>query len=168
MPLFMVFRDFRALRMSAIAGILGSVVSLGCYTFVPSPTAVLPPGQEAAVEINDLGRVNLTPRIGADVARLTGMLVETTNTDYTLRVTELTYLNGKTSQWSGEPVTIRQEFVRTLFQRKFSSGKTVVAVLTGAGVVAGAIVTRNINGSSDGGGDSKIPPGGGTASRGHQ
>ena len=114
-----------------------------------------------------MGRVNLTPTIGADVARLTGTLVQQGNADYSLRVDELTYLNGKSSQWSGEAVTIKQDFVRTVFQRKFSSGKTAAAVLAGAGIVAGAMVTKNINGSGDSSGDTKTPPGGGTASRHH-
>lgn len=160
-------RDSRSPRMAALAAILGSILALGCYTFVPSQTSYLTPGQPVSIEINDLGRVNLTPTIGADVARLTGTLVQQGNADYSLRVDELTYLNGKSSQWSGEAVTIKQDFVRTVFQRKFSSGKTAAAVLAGAGIVAGAMVTKNINGSGDSSGDTKTPPGGGTASRHH-
>lgn len=160
-------RDSRSSRVAAFAVILGSTLALGCYTFVPSQASYVTPGQPVSLEINDLGRINLTPIIGADVARVTGTLVQQGNSDYTVRVDELTYLKGKSSQWSGEAVTIKQDFVRAVYQRKFSSGKTVAAVLAGAGIVAGAIVTKNINGSGDSGGDTKIPPGGGTASRGH-
>jgi len=158
---------FRALRMAALAAVLSSAFALGCYSFVPSQASYLAPGQPVALEINDLGRVNLTPQIGADVARLSGMLVQQTNIDYSIRVEEITYLNGRNSQWSGEPVTVRQDFVRTVFQRKFSSGRTAAAVLASAGVVTGLIVSRNINGSGDtAGGDTKPPPSG-TGSRGH-
>jgi hypothetical protein len=154
--------------MAAAAGILVSSFVLGCYTFVPAPASYITAGQPVSLEINDLGRVNLSPVIGADVARVTGTLVQQGTADYTIRMDEITYLNGKSSRWSGETVTIRQDFVRTVFQRKFSSGKTAAAVLAGAGLVTGAILSKNINGSGDSGGDTKPPPGGGTASRGHQ
>jgi len=153
--------------MAAAAAIL-SAGPLGCYTLVPSQTSNVVPGREFGLEINDLGRINLTPLIGGDVARISGILVQQTNTDFTLKVEELTYLNGRTSQWSAEPITVKTDFVRTVLERKFSSGKTAAAVLAGAGIVAGVVVGRNLNGSGDAtGGESKTPSGG-TAIRDHQ
>lgn len=163
-----VSEHFGSVRVAAVAVILTSALALGCYTFVPAPASYITAGQPVALEINDLGRINLTPTIGADVSRVSGTLVQQGTGDYTIRMDEITYLNGKSSRWSGESVTIRQDFVRTVFQRKFSSGRTAAAVLAGAGLVTGAILTKNINGSGDAGGDTKTPPGGGTSSRGHQ
>jgi hypothetical protein len=153
--------------MAAAAAILNAV-TLGCYTLVPSQTSNIAPGREFGLEINDLGRINLTPLIGGDVARIAGTLVQQTSTEYTLKVQEMTYLNGRTSQWSGEPITVKTEFVRTVLERQFSTGKTAAAVLAGAGVVTGVIVGRSLNGSGDAaGGETKVPPGG-TAIRDHQ
>ena len=93
----------RSLRTVAIAAVLGCGCTLGCYTYVPSQASYLQPGREVALDINDLGRVNLNAQIGAEVARVAGILQQQTGTDYTINVSELTYLNGRTAMWSGKP-----------------------------------------------------------------
>ena len=154
------------LGMVATATIL-SMASAGCYSLVPSQTSNVIPGREIGLEINDLGRINLTPSIGGDVSMLAGTLVQHTDSAYTLKVSELTFLNGKTSQWSGEPVVVKDSFVRTLFERKFSSGRTAAAVIASAGVVTGLVLGRNLNGSGDAAGGDPKQPGGGTSDRVH-
>ena len=108
-------------RTIAIAVVLGCATAMGCYSYVPSQASYLTPGRDVALQINDLGRVNLTAQIGAEVAQVAGILQQQTGTDYTMKVSELTYLNGKTAEWSGEPVTIRQDFAESC------SGKEDVA-----------------------------------------
>lgn len=149
---------FHSLRTVVLLAVLGGA-SAGCYTFVPSTASLLAPGKPVEFELNDLGRLNLADKIGPEVSRVTGILAQQTGTDYTLRVTQLTYLNGKSSNWIGEVVTVRQDFVKTVFERKFSSGKTTAAVLAGAGLVGGALVASlNASGDKTPGGDTKPPP----------
>jgi hypothetical protein len=157
-----------SLRAVAIAVVLGSTFALGCYTYVPSQASYLQPGKEVALDINDLGRVNLSTQIGAEVARVSGILQQQTGTDYTVKVSELTYLNGRTAMWSGEAVTIRTDYVGSVLEKKISPGKTAAAVVASAGVVGGAIAAHTLITGGNGGGDNKPPPGTGTASRGHQ
>lgn len=156
-------------RAVAIATALCWAGAVGCYSYVPSQASSMQPGREMAVELNDLGRLNLSPMIGGDVAQISGILQQQSGTDYTIKVSELTYLNGKTAMWSGEPVTVRQDYVRTFMEKKVSSGKTAAAVLASAGVVGGAILAHTIvsSGNGNGGGD-KPPPPTGTGYRGHQ
>lgn len=158
----------RSLRTVALAAVLGSGCILGCYTYVPSQASFLQPGREVALDINDLGRVNLNTQIGAEVARVAGILQQQTGTDYTIKVSELTYLNGRTAMWSGEPVTIRNDYVGSVLEKKLSPGKTAAAVVASAGVVGGAIAAHTLITGGNGGGDSKPPPGTGTSSRGHE
>lgn len=158
----------RSLRAVAIAAVLGCGCTLGCYTYVPSQASYLQPGREVALDINDLGRVNLNTQIGAEVARIAGILQQQTGTDYTIKVSELTYFNGKTAMWSGEPVTIRNDYVSGVLEKKLSPGKTAAAVVASAGVVGGAIAAHTLITGGNGGGDNKPPPGTGTSSRGHQ
>ena len=158
----------RSLRTVALAAVLGSGCTLGCYTYVPSQASYLQPGREVALDINDLGRVNLNAQIGAEVARIAGILQQQTGTDYTMKVSELTYLNGRTAMWSGEPVTIRSDYVRSVLERKISPGKTAAAVVASAGVIGGAIAAHTLITGGNGGGDGKPDPGTGTSSRGHQ
>jgi hypothetical protein len=159
----------RQSRTVALAIVLGCVGTFGCYSYVPSQASYLTPGRDVALQINDLGRLNLTPQIGAEVAQIAGILQQQTGTDYTMKVSELTYLNGKTAQWSGEPVTIRQDFVKAVLEKKMSPGKTAAAVLASAGVVGGAVIAHTLitGGTGSGDGDKPVPPPG-TGYRGHQ
>src|SRR5258706_10094200 len=158
----------RSLRAVAFAAVLSSGCILGCYTYVPSQASYLQPGREVALDINDLGRVNLNAQIGSEVARVAGILQQQTGTDYTVKVSELTYLNGRTAMWSGEPVTIRNDFVGSGLEKKLSPGKTAAAVVASAGVVGGAIAAHTLITGGNGAGASKPPPGTGRPSRGHQ
>src|SRR5712672_700209 len=158
----------RSLRTVALAAVLGSGCTLGCYTYVPSEASYLQPGREVALDINDVGRVNLNAQIGAEVARVAGILQQQTGTDYTIKVSDLTYLNGRTAMWSGEPVTIRNDYVGSVLEKRLSSGKTAAAVVASAGVVGGAIAAHTLITGGNGGSDSKPPPGTGTSSRGNK
>jgi hypothetical protein len=158
----------RSLRTVALTALLGGGCLLGCYTYVPSQASYLQAGREVALDINDLGRVNLNAQIGAEVARIAGILQQQTGTDYTIKVSELTYLNGKSAMWSGEPVTIRNDYVRTVLEKKISPGKTAAAVVASAGVIGGAIAAHTLVTGGNGNGDTKPDPGTGTQSRGHQ
>lgn len=159
----------RRSRTVATAIVLGCATALGCYSYVPSQASYLTPGRDVALQINDLGRLNLTPQIGAEVAQIAGILQQQTGTDYTMKVSELTYLNGKTAEWSGEPVTIRQDYVKNVLEKKVSPGKTAAAILASAGVVGGAVIAHTLitGGTGSGDGDKPQPPPG-TGYRGHQ
>jgi hypothetical protein len=157
-------------RAVAIATALCWTGAVGCYSFVPSQASNLQPGREMAVELNDLGRLNLSPLIGGDVAQIAGILQEQqADTGYTIKVSELTYLNGKSAMWSGEAVKIKQDYVRTFLEKKVSPGKTAAAVLASAGVVGGALIAHTLVGGGNGnGGDGKPVPPPATGYRGHQ
>jgi hypothetical protein len=146
-----------------------TLFALGCYTYMPSDASLLRVGREVAVDLNDLGRLNLSPQIGAEVRQVAGILQQQTGTDLSIRVSELTYLNGRTAMWSGEPVTIRADYVRGVYEKKLSAGKTAAAALASAGVVGGAIVAHTLITSGNGNGsEGKPAPPPGTGSRGHQ
>ena len=157
----------RRLRAVASAAVLGCAGMLGCYTYVPSQASYLQPGREVAIDINDLGRVNLSTQIGAEVARVAGILQQQTGTDYAIRVNELTYLNGRTALWSGESLVIRQDYVRGVFEKKVSPGKTAAAVIASAGVVGGAIAAHTLITGGSGNSDGKPEPPPQTGYRGH-
>lgn len=153
----------------ALAALPICLLSLGCYSYMPSDASLLRTGGDVAIELNDLGRLNLSPQIGAEVKQVAGILQQQTGTEYSIKISELTYLNGRTGLWNGEPVTIRQDYVKGVFEKKISPGKTAAAVLAGAGVVGGAIAAHTlVTGGNGSGDDGKPGPGTGTGSRGHQ
>src|SRR6184192_571375 len=153
----------------AAAALPACALVLGCYSYVPSDASYLRVGRDVAIEINDLGRLNLSPQIGSEVAQVAGILEQQNGTHYSIKVSELTYLSGRTAMWSGEPVTIRQDYVKGVLEKKVSPRRTVAAVFAGAGIVGGAIVAHTLlTGGNGNGSEGKPEPPPGTGYRGHQ
>jgi hypothetical protein len=132
-----------------VAAALCITFAAGCYTFVPSASGIFAPGKTVALDLNDLGRLNLSNLVGSDVMRLSGLLVDQTSSGYTVKVDQLTYLNGRTAEWSGEALSVRRDFISVAYEQKLSSSKTALAVLASAGAVAGLVAARSIIGSGD-------------------
>ena len=160
----MKLRSIGKVLRSMLAAPMSAILLVGCYTFAPTSQSVFAAGTPVAFELNDAGRLNLSTKIGPEVMKLSGTLRDQTNSDYTVSVQELTYLGGRTAEWSGESVTLKQEYVKSVMTKQFSSGRTAAAVIAGAGVVSGALLANNLNSSGDknGNGDTKPPPGGST------
>jgi hypothetical protein len=152
-------------RIVATATVLAVAAFTACYQFVPTGQTVFPVGTSVAFELNDAGRLSVANKIGSEVLQITGTLIGQTGTDYTLGVTSITFLNGRTAQWSGEAVTIRQESIKSLSERKFSPARTAVAVIASTGVVGATLLATNLNGSGDTTTPTTKPPPGGTAFR---
>jgi hypothetical protein len=158
------FWDLGNRTVALSAALLLSGVLNGCYEFVPAQTDVMVPGKPIALEINDQGRVGLGNVIGAEVRRLSGTLVTQSDQEYEMRVTELTFLNDRTSRWSGEEVKVPKQYARTVFEQRLSRGRTVMATLISAGLIVGGILTSSLSGRSgnEGGVGKPLPPPPGT------
>jgi hypothetical protein len=89
---------------------------------------------------------------------LSGTLVSQSDQDYQMKVTELTFLNDRTSQWSGEQVTVPRQYARTVFEQKLSSGRTLMATAVSAGLILTGILVSSLSGRGGGGGDPSKPP----------
>lgn len=131
----------------------------GCYTLQPARTAV-EPGNEVALDITDEGRVALTENVGPEVLQLEGRLLSIDNGDYVLGVNVVRFLRGGEQVWRGERVRVPEDHVRTVYERRFSKGRTAVMAAVTAGAVALFIVTRSLLGfGRDNGGppDNDLP-----------
>ena len=138
--------------------IIGVVVS-GCFTYTPMIGTAPVPGQRLAFSVSDQGRVALADRVAHGVIRIDGTLVSAPNGDYVVAVSDVTTISGK-SHWSGERLSISKDHVTGIMHRRFSKGRTALAV--GATVVAvGAfVVSRGLFGI----GSPEREPGGGPPS----
>lgn len=128
-----------------------------CYVY--APVSVSPePGMRLAVELNDIGRVGMANNVGPEVARVEGVVQSRSESQYVIRVSEVVGLYGGRTRWSGEPVTLRPEYMRSVRERRLSRGRTAMLV-SGLAVALGTFVaTRNLLGL--GGGTDGRPPGG--------
>jgi hypothetical protein len=114
------------------------------------------PGTKVTVLLNDEGRMNTAQQVGPYTMRIDGQLVQATESNYVLAVTDVVDIRGAHSKWTGETVPLPRSYVMTTYERKFSTPKTVIMVsaLT-AGFVA-LVASFNLFGfggsSSEGGG----------------
>jgi len=130
----------------------------GCFHYAPVTATGRLPGAEVAVGITDRGREAMTPMVGAEVARINGRVVQSTDTALVLAVASVDHLRGLPTRWAGESIAVKRDFISTVGERRLSRGRT--AVVLGIVAVAVAVASRiAIEGFGTGGGDDR-PPGG--------
>lgn len=138
-----------AARLRIAVGIAGCALALsGCYVY--TPVALRPtPGMELALDLNDLGRVEMSGRLGPEIARVEGQLVEATDSTFQILMARARTLDGVVTRWSGEDVTLRREHVKEVSGRKLSRGRTALAAGSMAVAIAAFILGQALDGSSD-------------------
>jgi hypothetical protein len=125
---------------------VASVLLVGCYTLVPTGGVAPEVGMGVALDINDAGRVALGGSMGPEIAQVEGQLLQNDTTDYLVAVETLRLLRGGEQQWKGEKVHIKSSYVSTMYERRFSRGRTVVVTAVAVGAVA-LIAGRSLLGS---------------------
>jgi len=125
-------------------GALG-VLQVGCYTLQPAVGGPPAPGSVIAFDVNDAGRVALGGPMGPEISQIEGRLFDKDSAGYVVAVSSVRLLRGGEQTWRGERVTIKPEYVGTVYERRFSKSKTMTLGLVGAAIVA-AFVTRSLSG----------------------
>jgi len=118
---------------------------VGCYTLQPLKGPVPEPGAAMAFNISDVGRVALGGLMGPEILQIEGRLSARQGTDYVVAVTDVHLLGGGDQVWHGEPVTLKSEYVSSLYERRFSAVRSVAMAAAGVGAIA-AIATRSLGG----------------------
>lgn len=132
----------------------------GCYTYRSAGATPVASGSRIALYLNDQGRVGLSTRVGPEIARLDGALVEKTDSAYVIRVRKITDLAGNEQLWSDETVSVDPGFLKDVTVRQFSRNRTLVAVgATGLAVGAFAVTRSIIAGGIGEDDDDPNPPG---------
>jgi hypothetical protein len=129
----------------------------GCYVYTPVAGSVAP-ATYVALDITDRGRVGLGDLIGPAARRVEGVVKSETDSIFSLNVASVGYLNGQSNRWSGEPLTVRKDFITNVRERRFSKGRTIMA---SGSVVGGILVFALTRGLFGFGGSDERPPGDG-------
>ena len=130
--------------MNRFIGLASTVAFLaGCYTMQPARGPVPDVGTRMALDVNDAGRVALGGSMGPEISQIEGQLLGKEGGDYVVAVSAIKLLRGGEQGWSGEKVHIKSEYVSSVYQRRFSMGRTVALSAVGAGAVA-FLVTRSL------------------------
>jgi len=86
------------------------------------------PGTRLAFAINDVGRVALGGSMGPELRRVEGNLQTKDGDDYVVNVAGVELMQGGFQTWAGETVRINSKYVSAVYEKKFSPGKTGLAV----------------------------------------
>jgi hypothetical protein len=157
-----VVRAVQARRVWTALILVGASTLTGCYTTRPLSSAPVP-GTTVLLDLNDRARVELGDRIGASATRIEGIAQPAIDGAYLLRISSITYMNGQSNRWSGEPFTVPASLVSQAWQRSFSRSRTVALGTGIAAALVAVLLKVNLNGtgSSTTGGEPR-PGGGGT------
>jgi len=127
--------------MIMVAGI--GVTTEGCYTLQPTSVAVPAPGTRLAFAINDVGRVALGGSMGPELRQVEGNLQSKDGDDYVVKVAGVELLQGGFQSWAGETVRISSKYVSAVYEKKFSPGKTGIAV-GGVAVAVALLASKGV------------------------
>ena len=148
--------------LSLVGRLIVAVVVLpvlaGCYNLVPVATLQPAPGTKLSLVLNDEGRMNSARQVGPYTMRIDGQLVQATESDYVVAVTDVVDIRGAHSKWSGETVPLPRSYVMTTYEKQFSTPKTVLLLgAVTAGFVA-LVASFNLFGFGGSSGDNGQGP----------
>lgn len=141
--------------LTAAAGVVGLMLTSGCYTYQLKSPSELSPGQNVAVQVNNVGRVALTADLGDDVAKFNGKVVTVGDSTLGVSVTHIDYLNGSYTAFPGGTVTVSRNAITSLSTKTFSQSKTTVAAIGILASIVALIFVLHATGFSDSGPGSK-------------
>ena len=153
-------RSMNLMRTFLAPLLLAGLVLQGCYTYVPFHGLTVTPGMNISLELNDQGRVAVGERLGPELQRVDGALVEASDTNLVLLVSQVRDINGGTTRWSGEPVRLKQAYTKQIFERRLDKPKTGLFVAGVTALLGAFILTRNLTGWGDPHRGTKVPPDG--------
>jgi hypothetical protein len=131
-----------------------SLAAAACYSQVPLEGAVPTTGATVVVELTDLGRVNLSGRIGEEVDLVEGAVVSASAADMVVAVQRVTSLRGVDTRWSGEEVRMQPADYRRASVKTQSKGKTALLAGSAAAAALAVVLTKSLIGGGSAKSDS--------------
>jgi hypothetical protein len=135
-------------------------VLAGCYNLVPVADLQPAPGSKLALVLNDEGRTHTAQQVGPYTVRIEGELVQASESNYVLAVTDVVDIRGVHSKWTGETVPLPRSYVMTTYQKQFSTPKTVLLLGAVTGAFVALVASFNLFGFGGSSGDGGGPPNG--------
>lgn len=118
---------------------------IGCYSLQPIRGPIPEPGAVIGLDINDAGRVALGGAMGPEISQVEGRLVRRDTNEFLVGVLSVELFRGGNQVWHGETVHVKREYVSSIYERRFSKTRTIIAGAVGVGVVA-ALASKSLRG----------------------
>jgi hypothetical protein len=127
------------------AGLLLPGLTAACYTY--SPVLATPePTTQISVILSDYGRLEASRQVGPQADRVEGSVVSASDSGYLLAVSGVKPITGAWVRWTGETVSLRRDYVASVYQRRLSKSRTAVFAAGVAAALTAAIVGFDILG----------------------
>src|SRR5439155_11958353 len=126
-----------AMRSRGLLLVVGALVQMGCYNYLPLRHSGLVPSSYVAVTLTESGSDALARYLGPNVLVVRGRYVGPSEAGLTLAVESVESRPGTIVHWAGETVIVPGEFVRSVERRQASWSKT--ALLAGVSTVGLAV-----------------------------
>ena len=137
--------SLRSSKRLVRAGLAVPGLAVACYTYTPLATTP-EPASHVSVVLSDFGRLHASSQIGPQADRVEGAVVATSDSGYLLAVSGVKLIQGDWVKWTGETVSVRRDYVASVYRRDLSKSKTAFVVAGAAAALAAAIVTFDIFG----------------------
>ena len=131
----------RIVAAGLLPGLLGA-----CYSYRLVPSTEIQPATRVAVVLSDYGRLEASRQIGPQAQRVEGAVLSTNDSAYLLSVSGVKPITGSWVRWSGEPVTMRRDYVAFTYERRPSRGKTILLIAGATFTFLTVMVNFNILG----------------------
>ena len=144
----------------SVKSLTALLVLAGCYRYVPTSHAELPPSTPVTIELTTRGGLNVAPKLGDNVVGLEGNVAEASTSSLTLSLAGVRR-RGDTavSTWSGEAITLASEDIGQIKRRELSRSRTAVAsAAVGAASVSLVIAIAKAAGKAEGSTGGKPSP----------
>ena len=130
-------RTTRSYRFAAVAIAL---LSNACYTYGATGLGnAMAPDTRITARLTTRAMVNHESQIGPDVEHVEGRIARTTADSVELHVLRTRNRAGDWTGWSGESVTFARDDFAEARERRFSRGRTILAVGVLAAVTVAAV-----------------------------
>lgn len=124
-----------------------TALACGCTTYTPvTPSQAVAGDRTVRVELNEAGTVALAQLLGGAATELVGRVSAADDSAITLRVTQLTRMNGADETWNGERVAVPLTDVAGIAEQRVSVARSA---LLGAALVGGVIYAGRTFGHGD-------------------
>jgi hypothetical protein len=99
----------------------------GCYESLPLQQGPAPTVERVELVLNDQGRAALAERLGPMVGKVEGHVLSQDDGSYTIAVYHVRQLNGNSTTWNGEQVSVRREHTLGFQVRQLNRTRTAIA-----------------------------------------
>jgi hypothetical protein len=130
-----------------------------CYVEQPLLSPAPAPNTRVSLVLNDQGRYEAAPQIGPFAMRVEGAVLQATDSDYLVEVSDVIDIRGTRNKWAGETVPLQRRYVAMAYERRLHRGRSYALVGAMAALFVSAVIKFDLFGFASGSGGGG-PPGG--------